>query len=58
MAEPAARKPASPLHVWRWPLHWQIMLGLLIGAALGYLAGSTALDAAVQTLGDKRPRRC
>jgi len=54
MAEPAARKPASPLHVWRWPLHWQIMLGLLIGAALGYLAGSTALDAAVQTLGDKR----
>ncbi len=54
MAEPADRKPVSILTVWRWPLHWQILLGLVIGAALGYLSGSTALAVATQTLGDKR----
>jgi len=54
MSESTSPKPASPLHVWRWPLHWQILLGLVIGAALGYLAGSVALDAAIQTFGDKR----
>lgn len=29
--------------VWRWPLHWQILLGLLIGAGIGYLIGHDAV---------------
>ena len=28
---------------WRWPLHWQILLGLIIGAAIGYGIGSWAI---------------
>lgn len=28
---------------WRWPLHWQILLGLLIGAWIGYLIGHDAV---------------
>lgn len=28
---------------WRWPLHWQILLGLLIGAGIGYLIGHDAV---------------
>lgn len=27
------------IKVWRWPLHWQILLGLLVGAALGLVLG-------------------
>lgn len=29
---------------WRWPLHWQILLGLVVGAGLGYAIGSWAID--------------
>lgn len=29
--------------VWRWPLHWQILLGLMIGAAIGYVMGIFAV---------------
>jgi len=36
----------STLAFWRWPLHWQILLGLAVGAALGFLSASLALDAA------------
>lgn len=31
---------------WRWPLHWQILLGLAVGGLLGYLSGLTAVRAA------------
>jgi len=29
---------------WRWPLHWQILLGLIIGAGIGYIIGAWAVD--------------
>lgn len=29
---------------WRWPLHWQILLGLIIGAGVGYGIGLWAVD--------------
>jgi len=32
--------------VWRWPLHWQILLGLVLGGLIGYALGRDA----VQTL--------
>ncbi len=31
------------LAIWRWPLHWQILLGLLLGAGLGYAIGAWAV---------------
>ncbi len=30
---------------WRWPLHWQILLGLVVGALLGWWMGVSAVDA-------------
>lgn len=30
--------------VWQWPLHWQISLGLLFGAALGLVLGAQAIS--------------
>ncbi len=45
---PASTGPTAtvhPLAFWRWKLHWQILLGLLIGAGLGYLSGASALSA-------------
>lgn len=33
----------SGLAPWRWPLHWQILLGLIIGAAIGYGIGEWAV---------------
>jgi Na+/H+-dicarboxylate symporter len=35
--------------VWRWKLHWQILLGVAIGAALGLLSGAWAVRAASAT---------
>jgi len=32
------------LKIWRWPLHWQILLGLVIGAAVGWTLGVWAVD--------------
>ena len=34
----------KPLQFWRWPLHGQIPLGLLLGAALGFLLGQWGVD--------------
>lgn len=28
---------------WRWPLHWQVLLGLLLGAGAGYAIGAWAI---------------
>jgi proton glutamate symport protein len=39
-AQPAAWK------FWRWKLHWQILLGLLVGSIIGYISAKTALTAA------------
>lgn len=33
-----------PLAIWRWKLHWQILLGLVIGAVLGYATGQAAIN--------------
>ncbi len=40
------RRPAlstTSLTIWRWPLHWQILLGLVLGAAVGYGIGVWAV---------------
>ncbi len=29
--------------IWRWPLHWQILLGLVIGALIGWAMGAWAV---------------
>lgn len=31
--------------MWRWPLHWQILVGLVVGAGIGYLIGRSAVAA-------------
>ena len=33
----------SRLVPWRWPLHWQILLGLLVGAGIGWALGAGAV---------------
>ncbi|MEM1356163.1 MAG: dicarboxylate/amino acid:cation symporter [Planctomycetota bacterium] len=43
------RPDGSGLRPWRWPLHWQILLGLALGGLLGYLSGVTAVGAAAAT---------
>ena len=40
--QPIQRK--GGLAPWRWALHWQILLGLIIGAGIGYLIGSWAVE--------------
>ena len=46
-AQPPAPTPAPPrphpLAVHRWPLHFQILLGLVIGAAIGWGLGAAAV---------------
>ncbi len=37
-------RAANPALPWTWPLHWQILLGLLIGAALGLWLGQHAIN--------------
>ncbi|MEM7681880.1 MAG: dicarboxylate/amino acid:cation symporter [Planctomycetota bacterium] len=40
---------------WRWPLHWQILLGLLIGAGLGVMLGDWAIgQLPADTAADRR----
>jgi len=38
---------------WRWKLHWQILLGLIVGALIGYISAEVALAAARQ-MGDAK----
>jgi len=35
---------------WRWPLHWQILVGLAIGALVGWALGAYAVDAVPDTV--------
>ncbi|MEO0513728.1 MAG: dicarboxylate/amino acid:cation symporter [Planctomycetota bacterium] len=39
--------PAQPVKraalPWRWPLHWQVLLGLAVGALAGYFIGAWAI---------------
>ena len=42
MTEPEA-SAHHPLAIWRWKLHWQILLGLLVGATIGYIIGLYAV---------------
>ena len=32
------------LAVWRWPLHWQVLLGLVLGSLIGWLTGRWAIQ--------------
>ncbi len=34
----------APWQVWRWPLHWQILLGLVIGSLIGWAMGVWAVQ--------------
>ncbi|HMO27637.1 MAG TPA: cation:dicarboxylase symporter family transporter, partial [Tepidisphaeraceae bacterium] len=41
--------------IWRWPLHWQVLLGLVIGGAAGYAVGHWAIgQIPVETPPDQR----
>ena len=31
------------LKIWRWPLHWQILMGLVIGSLIGWVIGAQAV---------------
>lgn len=46
--QPRADQPPSrnhhPLAIWRWKLHWQILLGLVIGAVVGLATGWHAVN--------------
>ena len=44
MSAPSTRTGGSWWQVWRWPLHWQIFLGLAVGAALGLSLGAHAIS--------------
>jgi proton glutamate symport protein len=33
----------NALRIWRWPLHWQILVGLVIGVGIGYALGRVAV---------------
>lgn len=40
----APTQPAKPSALpWRWPLHWQVLLGLVAGALAGYAIGAWAI---------------
>ena len=43
---PPPRRPASAARPWTWPLHWQILLGLVVGAGLGLALGVWGVRAA------------
>jgi len=45
-----ARRVIKPWEIWRWPLHFQILLGLAIGAIAGYLIGQWALGQLNETV--------
>lgn len=47
-----AKQTKGGLVPWRWPLHWQILLGLIIGAGIGWWIGATAVG---QLPGDVDP---
>lgn len=35
----ARESKTHPLAFWRWPLHWQALLGIVVGGLLGFLSG-------------------
>ncbi len=41
----AANERSNPLAFWRWELHWQALLGIVLGIGLGYLSGANVDDA-------------
>ncbi len=44
-----AEQPRYPwFAIWRWSLHWQILVGLVVGVVLGLISAATALSAAEQ----------
>ncbi len=43
MSESTNNRRNHPLAFWRWPLHWQILLGLVIGTAIGLMLGHWAV---------------
>lgn len=48
MTEPSTHSQTlnAAWRIWRWPLHWQILLGLVIGVVLGYFTAVSALNQA------------
>ena len=42
-ATPPSPNSPPPWKFWRWPLHWQILIGLVLGAIVGWLLGEWAL---------------
>ncbi len=45
---------ANPFAFWRWKLHWQIFLGLIVGALIGYISGAIAVSASEAIAGEPR----
>jgi Na+/H+-dicarboxylate symporter len=41
-------REGNPLLPWRWALHWQILLGLVLGIGVGALLAQSALSASAQ----------
>lgn len=41
-------RPRNPLLPWHWALHWQILLGLVLGIGVGALLSQSALNASAQ----------
>ncbi|MEM9418509.1 MAG: dicarboxylate/amino acid:cation symporter [Planctomycetota bacterium] len=41
---PDSQSKSSAALPWRWPLHWQVLLGLVIGALVGLAIGSWGID--------------
>ena len=52
-AQVPADRPRNPWLPWRWALHWQILLGLMIGVGAGALLANGALGEAAAA-GDKK----
>ncbi len=46
MTDTASISSGIPWRPWRWALHWQILLALVLGSGVGYLLGLWAVGAA------------
>lgn len=51
--ESTAISPPPPpgWRVWRWKMHWQILLGIAVGLAIGWISGVNAEDGSAPGLG-------